>query len=187
MFYSFSFTLKPRLTNIFLFLFLAWLIVAGISAIGTVVCLGFFSLFAILHVAMQLQRKEIMLSFQRAIFLKVVSAAVAGKNTRKPGLPGQKNRKGQIWPWRFSKKAKSSKMKRAIKGQIFNKKNVTITILKFSIPYNIVSSDQIFPKQAFNCSFFFNIQKRPKMAKYPNHVICGKQFPKRRNSADLAF
>jgi hypothetical protein len=57
----------------------AWLIVAGISAIGTVVCLGFFSLFAILHVAMQLQRKEIMLSFQRAIFLKVVSAAVAGK------------------------------------------------------------------------------------------------------------
>jgi hypothetical protein len=45
----------------------------------TVVGLAFFSLFAILHVAMQLQRKEIMVSFARAIFLKVVSAAVAGK------------------------------------------------------------------------------------------------------------
>ena len=44
----------------------------------TVVGLAFFSLFAILHVAMQLQRKEIMVSFARAIFLKVVSAAVAG-------------------------------------------------------------------------------------------------------------
>ena len=60
------------------FNFSAWLIVAGISAIATVVCLSFFSLFAILHVAMQLQRKEIMVSFARAIFLKVVSAAVAG-------------------------------------------------------------------------------------------------------------
>ena len=63
----------------FLLSFLAWLIVAGISAIVTVVCLGFFSLFAILHVAMQLQRKEIMVSFGRAIFLKVVAAAVAGR------------------------------------------------------------------------------------------------------------
>ena len=42
------------------------------------VCLGFFSLFAILHVAMQLQRKEIMVSYPRAIFLKGVTASVAG-------------------------------------------------------------------------------------------------------------
>jgi hypothetical protein len=59
-------------------IFSAWLIVAGISAIVTVVCLSFFSLFAILHVAMQLQRKEIMVSFSRAIFLKVVAAAISG-------------------------------------------------------------------------------------------------------------
>jgi hypothetical protein len=43
-------------------------------------CQAFFSLFAILHVAMQLQRKEIMVSFGRAIFLKVVAASVAGNH-----------------------------------------------------------------------------------------------------------
>ena len=122
MFYSFSFILKPRLTNIFLFLFLAWLIVAGISAIGTVVCLGFFSLFAILHVAMQLQRKEIMLSFQRAIFLKVVSAAVAGKNTRKPGLPGQKNRKRPNLTMKIFKKGQILKNEKSQLKDIFSSK-----------------------------------------------------------------
>lgn len=53
-----------------------WIVVAGISAIITVVCLGLFSLFAILHVAMQLQRKEIMVSYPRSIFLKGVTASI---------------------------------------------------------------------------------------------------------------
>ncbi len=66
---------KFLMTN---FYFLAWILIGGISAIGSVVCLGFFSLFAILHVAMQLQRKEIMVSYPRAIFLKGVTASVAG-------------------------------------------------------------------------------------------------------------
>ena len=35
------------------------------------------ALFSVLHVAMQLQRREIMVSFQRAVFLKLVLASVS--------------------------------------------------------------------------------------------------------------
>lgn len=50
---------------------------AGICAIVAILALGLFSLFSILHVAMQLQRRVIWISFQRNVFLKVVAAAVA--------------------------------------------------------------------------------------------------------------
>jgi len=40
---------------------------------------------------------------------------------------------------------------------------------------------QICPKQSLKYTIFVNIQKRPKMAKLPNHFISGKQFQKRPN------
>ncbi len=46
---------------------------------------------------------------------------------------------------------------------------------------------QICSKHALKYTIFVNIQKRPKMAKWPNHFISGKQFQKRPNKADLAF
>jgi len=39
----------------------------------------------------------------------------------------------------------------------------------------------ICPKQSLKYTIFVNIQKRPKMAKLPNHFISGKQFQKRPN------
>jgi len=37
------------------------------------------------------------------------------------------------------------------------------------------------PKQALKYTLFVNIQKRPKMAKWPNLFISGEQFQKRPN------
>jgi len=54
-----------------------WLLIGGICAIVTVGALSFFCLFAILHVAMQLQRRVIWISFQTDLFLKLVSSAIA--------------------------------------------------------------------------------------------------------------
>ena len=62
----------------FVFLFSAWIKVAGICGVATIVALGLFSLFSILHVAMQLQRKEIWISFKRDVFAKLVTASLAG-------------------------------------------------------------------------------------------------------------
>ena len=55
-----------------------WIVLAGICGIASILALGLFSLFAILHVAMQLQRKEIWISFKRDLFAKLVSASLAG-------------------------------------------------------------------------------------------------------------
>lgn len=54
-----------------------WLFIAGICAIVTILALGAFCLFAILHVAMQLQRREISISFKKCGFLKLMSSAIA--------------------------------------------------------------------------------------------------------------
>lgn len=54
-----------------------WLIVAGICAIACIIALAFFCLFSILHVAMQLQRREIWVSFQKDVFFKLVFASLA--------------------------------------------------------------------------------------------------------------
>ena len=51
---------------------------AGICGVATILALGLFSLFSILHVAMQLQRKEIWISFKRDVFAKLVTASLAG-------------------------------------------------------------------------------------------------------------
>ena len=42
----------------------AWLIIAGVLSILLVISLAGVALFSVLHVAMQLQRREIMVSFQ---------------------------------------------------------------------------------------------------------------------------
>lgn len=55
----------------------SWIVLAGICGIASILALGLFSLFAILHVAMQLQRKEIWISFKRDLFAKLVSASLA--------------------------------------------------------------------------------------------------------------
>ena len=55
-----------------------WIVVAGICAIGTVLALSAFVLFSILHVSMQLQRREIWISFKRNIFMKLIMSAIAG-------------------------------------------------------------------------------------------------------------
>jgi len=60
------------------------------------------------------------------------------------------------------------------KGQIkakFPSKNF-IKCLKFA---------QICSKHALKYTIFVNIKKWPKMAKWPNHFISGKQFQKRPN------
>jgi len=54
-----------------------WIKVAGICGVATILALGLFSLFSILHVAMQLQRKEIWISFKRDVFAKLVTASLA--------------------------------------------------------------------------------------------------------------
>jgi len=54
-----------------------WIVVAGICAIGTVLALSAFVLFSILHVSMQLQRREIWISFKRNIFMKLIMSAIA--------------------------------------------------------------------------------------------------------------
>ena len=55
-----------------------WLIVAGVCAVCSVIALAAFCLFSVLHVAIQLQRREIMVTFPRAVFLKLITASVAG-------------------------------------------------------------------------------------------------------------
>ena len=52
--------------------------VAGACSILVVFSLSGLAFFSILHVAMQLQRRHICVSFERAVFLKVVFAAIAG-------------------------------------------------------------------------------------------------------------
>jgi len=54
-----------------------WIKVAGICGVATILALGLFSLFSILHVAMQLQRREIWISFKRDVFAKLVTASLA--------------------------------------------------------------------------------------------------------------
>ena len=61
-----------------LFLFPVWLVIGGVCAVIAVAALAFFCLFAILHVAMQIQRREICVTFSWAVFLKVAMAAIAG-------------------------------------------------------------------------------------------------------------
>ena len=51
---------------------------AGICGVATILALVLFSQCSILHVAMQLQRKEIWVSFKRAVFAKLVAASLAG-------------------------------------------------------------------------------------------------------------
>jgi len=53
------------------------IVVAGICGLASIMALGLFSLFAILHVAMQLQRKEIWISFKRNLFAKLITASLA--------------------------------------------------------------------------------------------------------------
>lgn len=65
--------------------FAEWIVGAGICAVVAVLSLAVFSLFAVLHVAMQLQRREIWVGFGTAVFLKVIAAAVAGKRTKEEG------------------------------------------------------------------------------------------------------
>ena len=65
------------LNKIFI-LFSAWITMAGVCGVATIWVLGLFSLFSILHVAMQLQRKEIWISFKRCVFAKLVAASLAG-------------------------------------------------------------------------------------------------------------
>jgi len=55
----------------------SWLLAAGVCAVFSVIALAAFCLFSILHVSMQLQRREIMVSFSRAVFLKFVTACIA--------------------------------------------------------------------------------------------------------------
>ena len=52
---------------------------AGICAVISVLSLFVFCLFSVLHVAMQLQRREIVTKFSTALFMKLVAAAVAGE------------------------------------------------------------------------------------------------------------
>ncbi len=66
------------ITN-FLSLSAEWIIAAGVCALVSVAALAAFSLFAILHVAMQLQRREICVAFSTAVFLKVLTSSVAGE------------------------------------------------------------------------------------------------------------
>ena len=51
-------------------------------------------------------------------------------------------------------------------------------IYNFMIQVCIICFDQIFPKQAFKYTIFFNIRKRQKMAKWSNHVISVNGFKK---------
>ena len=75
-----QFILIPRKTiSKYWFLYIpVWIVVAGICAIGTVLALSAFVLFSILHVSMQLQRREIWISFKRNIFMKLIMSAIAG-------------------------------------------------------------------------------------------------------------
>ncbi|XP_059079809.1 uncharacterized protein LOC131877968 isoform X2 [Tigriopus californicus] len=54
-----------------------WLLIAGLSAVFAILTLVLFCVFALLHVAMQIQRTEICISFKRALFLKFVTSCVA--------------------------------------------------------------------------------------------------------------
>merc|ERR1719210_1229540 len=54
-----------------------WLQIAGALSIILVISLAGVALFSVLHVAMQLQRREIMVTFQRAVFLKLVLSCVS--------------------------------------------------------------------------------------------------------------
>jgi len=97
--------------------------------------------------------------------------------TEKAGLTCPKKFKSPTLAISSFKKVHYSKMK---KGQIF----FTILLkwkdskLEFQ---KIASFVQICPKKAFKYTFFFNIQKGQKMAKWSNYFISGKQFQKRPN------
>jgi len=54
-----------------------WIKVAGICGVATILMLGLFSVFSILQVAMQLQRKEIGISYKRDVFAKLVTGSLA--------------------------------------------------------------------------------------------------------------
>jgi hypothetical protein len=69
----------------------------------------------------------------------------------------------------------------ANKCQIFFKKIVNITKLKFRISENVLNFSQICTKQALKYIIFISIQKRPKMAKWPKHFFSGKQIQNRPN------
>ena len=53
------------------------LVGAGICALIAVICLALFCGCAVLHVAMQLQRREIFIKYSRAVFLKLLLASIA--------------------------------------------------------------------------------------------------------------
>ena len=54
------------------------LVAAGVCAILSVICLCLFCGFSILHVAMQLQRREIVLKYNKAVLAKLITASIAG-------------------------------------------------------------------------------------------------------------
>jgi hypothetical protein len=54
-----------------------WIKVAGACSLLVVFSLSGLAFFSILHVAMQLQRRHICVSYKRAVFLKVICATVA--------------------------------------------------------------------------------------------------------------
>ena len=58
-------------------IFSAWIMVAGVCAIVTILALFAFCIFSVLHVAMQLQRREIWISFNKDVFLKLISSSIA--------------------------------------------------------------------------------------------------------------
>lgn len=58
-----------------------WLIVGGVCAIVTVIAVALFSIFAILQVAMQLQRREIGCKYSTAVLMKLICAAVSVVST----------------------------------------------------------------------------------------------------------
>ena len=78
MWYAYEKENRNKAKCCFLSIILVWIVVAGICAIGTVLALSAFVLFSILHVSMQLQRREIWISFKRNIFMKLIMSAIAG-------------------------------------------------------------------------------------------------------------
>ena len=63
---------------IYMFCISEFIKVAGACSLLVVFSLSGLAFFSILHVAMQLQRRIICVSYQRAVFLKVLFSSVAG-------------------------------------------------------------------------------------------------------------
>ena len=59
--------------------FPVWIKIAGACSLLVVFALAGLAFFSVLHVAMQLQRREIFVKFQTAVFLKVMFASIAGE------------------------------------------------------------------------------------------------------------